>query len=265
MNDHALNSGDSADLEALFDSIVHSNQDSEPTEPAPAKVEASPAAASSMPTLTAEELNDPARAMFSHIGHLTRKLHDTLKELGLDKSLEKAATDIPDARDRLSYIATLTEQAADRTLNALDAAKPIQDKISDDAKALGGQWDKLLANQLSVDEFKALVEKTRTHLNETVKGSDQVSSKMLEIMMAQDFQDLTGQVIKKVLDMSKQMEAHLMDFLLMFSPQGGTKVEGLRPEEEASLLNGPVINPEGRTDIVTNQGQVDDLLESLGF
>jgi chemotaxis protein CheZ len=265
VNDHALNSGDSADLEALFDSIVHSNQDSEPTEPVPAKVEVSPVITSSLPTLTAEELNDPARAMFSHIGHLTRKLHDTLKELGLDKSLEKAATDIPDARDRLSYIATLTEQAADRTLNALDAAKPIQDKISDDAQALGGQWDKLLANQLSVDEFKVLVTKTRAHLNETVKGSDQVSSKMLEIMMAQDFQDLTGQVIKKVLDMSKQMEAHLMDFLLLFSPQGASKPEGLRPEDEASLLNGPVINPEGRTDIVTNQGQVDDLLESLGF
>ncbi|AZN35596.1 protein phosphatase CheZ [Iodobacter ciconiae] len=263
MNDHALNSGDSADLEALFDSIAHSSQDSEPTEPVLAA--AAPVATSAAPALTAEELNDPARAMFAHIGHLTRKLHDTLKELGLDKSLEKAANDIPDARDRLSYIATLTEQAADRTLNALDAAKPIQDKISDDAKALGGQWDKLLANQLSVDEFKALVEKTRTHLNETVVGSDQIGSKMLEIMMAQDFQDLTGQVIKKVLDMSKQMEAHLMDFLLMFSPQGSVKIEGLRPDEESSLLNGPVINPEGRTDIVTNQGQVDDLLESLGF
>lgn len=265
MNDHALNSGDSADLEALFDSIVHSNQDSEPTESAPAPVEVSLAIASPAHTLTAEEMNDPARAMFSHIGQLTRKLHDTLKELGLDKSLEKAATDIPDARDRLSYIATLTEQAADRTLNALDAAKPIQDKISDDAKALGTQWDKLLANQLSVDEFKALVEKTRTHLNETVKGSDQVSSKMLEIMMAQDFQDLTGQVIKKVLDMSKQMEAHLMDFLLLFSPQGTARPEHLKVDDDASLLNGPVINPEGRTDVVANQGQVDDLLESLGF
>jgi chemotaxis protein CheZ len=267
VNDHALNSGDSADLEALFDSIVHSNQDSEPAAPAPAPAEVSPLAASSHPVaLTAEEMNDPARAMFSHIGQLTRKLHDTLKELGLDKSLEKAATDIPDARDRLSYIATLTEQAADRTLNALDAAKPIQDKISDDAKALGTQWDKLLANQLSVDEFKALVEKTRTHLNETVTGSDQVSSKMLEIMMAQDFQDLTGQVIKKVLDMSKQMEAHLMDFLLMFSPQGTVvRHDAIKADDDASLLNGPVINPEGRTDVVTNQGQVDDLLESLGF
>ncbi|MFC7419219.1 protein phosphatase CheZ [Iodobacter arcticus] len=264
MNDHALNSGDSADLEALFDSIVHSNQD-EPTESAPAPVEVSLAIASPAHTLTAEEMNDPARAMFSHIGQLTRKLHDTLKELGLDKSLEKAATDIPDARDRLSYIATLTEQAADRTLNALDAAKPIQDKISDDAKALSGQWDKLLANQLSVDEFKALVEKTRSHLNETVKGSDQVSSKMLEIMMAQDFQDLTGQVIKKVLDMSKQMEAHLMDFLLLFSPQGTVRPDHPKVDDDASLLNGPVINPEGRTDVVANQGQVDDLLESLGF
>lgn len=252
MSDHAMNSGDSADLEALFDSILQANQASggEAT-PQPAQE------ASSQNTQVFEEMAEPARSMFTHIGHMTRKLHDTLRELGLDKSLEQAASQIPDARDRLSYVATMTEQAAERTLNALDTAKPLQDRIANDSRDLTQQWDKLFAHQLSIEEFKVLVQKTRTHLASTSKDSDEVSSQMLEIMMAQDFQDLTGQVIKKILSMSKEMEQHLLDFLLMFSPQGG--------KQDDSLLNGPVINAEGRTDVVSNQEQVDDLLESLGF
>ncbi|KPC53104.1 protein phosphatase CheZ [Amantichitinum ursilacus] len=254
MSDQALNSGDSDDLEALFDSIVQANHS------APAPAVAAPAPAASAPaSLNGEgvaDMAEPARTMFTQIGQLTRKLHDTLRELGLDKSLEKAASQIPDARDRLSYVANMTEQAAERTLNALDAAKPLQDGISDTAKALSGDWDKLFAKQLSVDEFKQLVARTRTHLTQTQTSSDQISSQMLEIMMAQDFQDLTGQVIKKILTMSKEMETHLLEFLLTFSPQGA---------RDEGLLNGPVVNTEGRTDVVTNQEQVDDLLESLGF
>jgi len=253
VSDQALNSGDSADLEALFDSILFANQAAVKA-PAPAD-EISTSDQDPAPAL--QDMAEPARSMFSHIGHMTRKLHDTLRELGLDKSLEQAASQIPDARDRLAYISTMTEQAAERTLNALDIAKPLQDRISTDSRLLSGQWDQLLANQLSVDEFKVLVGKTREHLVQTEKESDEVGTQMMEIMMAQDFQDLTGQVIKKILSMTKEMEQHLLDFLLMFSPQG--------VKHEDTLLNGPVINAEGRTDIVTNQAQVDDLLESLGF
>ncbi|WP_348945469.1 protein phosphatase CheZ [Chitinibacter sp. FCG-7] len=254
MSDPAMQGGDSVDLEALFDSIVQANQtdstDAPPVPPAQT-VQQEPQTAST-------EMVEPAKSMFSHIGHLTRKLHDTLRELGLDKSLESAASSIPDARDRLSYVATMTEQAAERTLNALDVAKPLQDNITAQSQLLAKEWDRFYAKQLSVDEFKQLVEKTRQHLTDTVSQSEQVSNQMLEIMMAQDFQDLTGQVIKKVLAMAKEMEAHLLDFLLMFSPNAG-KVE------DTGLLNGPVVKAEGRTDVVTNQEQVDDLLESLGF
>lgn len=249
----AINSGDSADLEALFESIIHASKPADDTVVPPGN----PGAETPSTTTTIQDMDEPARSMFSHIGQMTRKLHDTLRELGLDKSLEKAASQIPDARDRLSYVATMTEQAAERTLNALDIAKPLQDEIGGNSRDLSAQWDKLFAKQLTVEEFKVLVEKTRTHLATTAKQSDEIGSQMLEIMMAQDFQDLTGQVIKKILFMAKDMEQHLLDFLLMFSPQGAKHDEG--------LLNGPVISTEGRTDIVTSQAQVDDLLESLGF
>ncbi|WP_410498896.1 protein phosphatase CheZ [Chitinibacter sp. S2-10] len=257
MSDPALQGGDSADLEALFDSIVQANQtETTAIEPDAATVMTSD---SSIDSQAPSVMVEPAKSMFSHIGHLTRKLHDTLCELGLDKSLESAASSIPDARDRLSYIATMTEQAADKTLNALDVAKPLQDNITEQSATLSREWDRFYAKQMSVEEFKLLVEKTRAHLSKTVLQSEQISNQMLEIMMAQDFQDLTGQVIKKVLAMVKEMEAQLLEFLLMFNPTATKQDDG------ANLLNGPVINSEGRADVVTNQEQVDDLLESLGF
>ena len=191
VSDNALNNGDSPDLEALFDSIVQSNSAETETYESESKQTIEQAA-----TMT-----EPAKSMFSHIGQITRKLHDTLRELGLDKSLESAAASIPDARDRLSYVATMTEQAAEKTLNALDVAKPLQDSISESSKELSMQWDKFYKHELSVDEFKTLVDNTRTHLAITAQKSEQVSRQMLEIMMAQDFQDLTGQVIKRVLSM----------------------------------------------------------------
>ncbi|MBV1776988.1 protein phosphatase CheZ [Burkholderiaceae bacterium DAT-1] len=201
--------------------------------------------------------------MFSSIGQLTRKMHDALRELGYDKSLEKAAAAIPDARDRLSYIATLTEQAANRTLNAIDVAQPIQDKVEAESEVLSREWDRLFNKQMTVDEFRDLAIKTREHLKRTTDQARSTNQQLLEIMMAQDFQDLTGQVIKKVVEMAKEMEGGLLEFLVQFSPAAGKTptVADTSPD----LLNGPVYKTEGRTDVVTNQEQVDDLLASLGF
>jgi chemotaxis protein CheZ len=166
---------------------------------------------------------------------------------------------IPDARDRLTYIATLTEKAAERVLNATDVAKPLQDQMESGATSLSLQWDRLLQNDLSIDDFKQLVTDTRSFLGNVSLHSKATNDQLLEIMMAQDFQDLTGQVIKKIIEMAKEMENQLLLLLLQSSS----------PEKKAemgtSLLNGPVVNTEGRADIVTSQEQVDDLLESLGF
>ncbi|GAB3264940.1 protein phosphatase CheZ [Chitinimonas naiadis] len=265
MSDKAINSGDSDELQALFDSIVSASSPSA-AEP-PATPTAAPAAASNAEAVAAHALtlDEPARSMFASIGQLTRKVHDALREMGYDKSLEKAAAAIPDARDRLSYVATLTEQAANRTLNAVDVAQPLQDKIESDSEALAAEWDKLFANQLSVDEFKQLASRTREHLKTSASNARATNSQLLEIMMAQDFQDLTGQVIKKIVEMAKEMEGSLFEFLVQFSPAGAATPKVSATDLDDSLLNGPVYNAEGRTDVVTNQEQVDDLLASLGF
>ena len=134
------------------------------------------------------------------------------------------------------------------------------DEIENGAQALGQRWDKLFANELNVDDFKQLAAETRAFLKDELPAKTRgTHAQLTEIMMAQDFQDLTGQVIKKVVVLAQELESGLMNVLLEVVPD--TK----KTDEVASLMNGPVINSEGRTDVVVNQKQVDDLLDSLGF
>jgi chemotaxis protein CheZ len=204
-----------------------------------------------------------ADKVIGRVGHLTRALHDSLRELGYDKRLEKAASAVPEAQDRLAYVAVMTEQAAERSLNATEIAKPIQDKLAADAASLSGLWQHLLDNQgsaqLNTGAFKNLVTLTRSYLDDVPNRTNATNAQLLEIMMAQDFQDLTGQVMKKITQMVQTLEHELVQLLVDNMP-----VEK-RSEPGVGLMNGPVVNPKGRSDVVTNQNQVDDLLASLGF
>lgn len=237
-------SGDSDDLQALFDSVVE-------------QVDESAAAPESV--IDIGEAATPQEAVFNRIGHMARNLHDSLRELGYDKSLEATARQIPDARERLGYIVQMTEQAASRVLNATDIAKPAQAALQQAMTTLGARWEKMFANQLSVDEFKQLAADTRVFF---VAAPDKVAitnAQLTEIILAQDFQDLTGQVIKKIVDIVQNFETQLLQVLIETMP------EEKRAAAPEGLMNGPVINAAGRSDVVTSQAQVDDLLESLGF
>jgi chemotaxis protein CheZ len=240
--------GDSDELQALFDSVLAGQN--------PVNVAAPGAAPGGLPEATA---TDPQEATFNRLGHLTRQLHDSLRGLGADKILEDSARQIPDARQRLAYITEMTEQAASRVLNATDIAKPIQDALIVRSQALAQRWEQMFANQLSVDEFKALAADTRSYFAEAPTNLQKTNDQLLEIMMAQDFQDLTGQVIKKVVELVQGLETQLLSLLLETMP------EQRKTNAPEGLLNGPVVNSMGRVDIVSNQSQVDDLLESLGF
>ncbi len=231
------------DLESLFDSIVAANAVEERPEP----------------VLLSVGVAASSDKVLNQLGQMTRTLHDTLRELGLNKEIERAASSIPDARDRLNYVATLTQQAAERVLNATESAQPLVQNMETEAHRLGGQWQMLFAKQLSVEQFKMLVTQTQAFLDIVPKQTKMTNAYLLEIMMAQDFQDLTGQVIKKIIEVTQQMEQQLLALLLDNAPPS------VKAEFDTGLLNGPVINPHLRSNVVTSQDQVDDLLESLGF
>ena len=200
-----------------------------------------------------------ASTLINRVGQLTRTLHDSLRALGYDKVIEKTAAAIPDARDRLDYVTTMTEQAAVRTLNSIDVVKPLQDELSQRSAELAQRWDRLFARELDIEQFKVLVGDTRQLLNDTPERTATTNAHLMEIMMAQDFQDLTGQVIKKTTQIIHMVEQELIQLLVDSIPRER------RVETSNTLMNGPVISTEGRNDVVTTQGQVDDLLESLGF
>jgi chemotaxis protein CheZ len=197
--------------------------------------------------------------VLSRIGHMTRALHESLRGLGLDKLIEKAASDIPDARDRLDYVARLSEDAAKRVLDATDAASPLQDGIDSSAVELTRAWQSLLDSGEGSPEWRALAERTIVSLNESRTAVGATKGHLMDIMMAQDFQDLTGQVIKRITGIAQNLEKQLVQMLVDFAPAE------VRREFDNGLLNGPQINPEGNTEVVADQGQVDDLLDSLGF
>jgi len=184
------------------------------------------------------------------IGELTRELHDALRALGYDRSLNDAVEALPDARDRLAYVATLTGQAAECVLNAVEEAQMEQVRVAQGAAAL------LVRLGASGAADAALLVETRAYLEGVEAATQATQARLHAIMMAQDFHDLSGQVIKRVTDVACKVEASLVDLLVETRP-----AEAMA-ERETSLA-GPAIRP--CADSVSSQGEVDDLLASLGF
>ncbi|CNI30440.1 MULTISPECIES: protein phosphatase CheZ [Yersinia] len=209
-----------------------------------------------MPATDAASASD----IISRIGQLTRMLRDSLRELGLDQAIAQAAEAIPDARDRLDYVVHMTAQAAERALNCVEAAQPRQNELESSAKALKVRWDEWFANPIELSDARELVTDTREYLDVVPQHTSFTNAQLLEIMMAQDFQDLTGQVIKRMMDVVQEIEKQLLMVLMENIPDMPSK-----PQKPAdSLLNGPQLDKNG-AGVIANQDQVDDLLDSLGF
>lgn len=194
------------------------------------------------------------------IGSLTRMLRDSLRELGLDQAIAEAAEAIPDARDRLDYVVQMTAQAAERALNCVELSQPHQNQMEKQAKALSGRWDEWFENPIELADARDLVTDTRSYLAEVPQHTSFTNAQLLEIMMAQDFQDLTGQVIKRMMDVIQEIERQLLMVLLENMPEQPAKSR----RENDSLLNGPQMDAT-KAGVVASQDQVDDLLDSLGF
>jgi len=190
------------------------------------------------------------------IGKLTRQLHDALNGLGLAEKVKDLTGEIPDAKSRLSYIARLTGEAAEKVLNRVDQAKAQHDYIATETRRIGS---------LIVKDPVAAVAKghVMNFLTDVEQSTQLIDQHLTEIMMAQDFHDLTGQVIAKVINLVADIEEQLVQLLIQTAPVDAV-VKAPVPEYQP-VLSGPAINPEGNPDVVTGQSEVDDLLASLGF
>jgi chemotaxis protein CheZ len=216
--------------------------------------------------LIAEIQNPINSELFAEIGKLTRQLHDSLMNFQLDSRLNDLATaDIPDAKERLNYVITRTEEAANKTMDAVEAIFPVVDTIQQQIKTVNPLWQKLMHNKLELTEFKSLCLDIDILLRTTDKESVRMHDLMTDVLMAQDFQDLTGQVIRKVIDLVREVEDSLIGMLTAFGITAEQVTGPSRPKVGDNLVEGPIVNKEERDDVVADQDDVDDLLSSLGF
>jgi len=216
--------------------------------------------------LIAEIQNPINSELFAEIGKLTRQLHDSLTNFQLDSRLNDLATaDIPDAKERLNYVITRTEEAANKTMDAVESIFPVIDNISAQVQAINPSWAKLMNNNIDLKDFKSLCVDIDSLLVTTGKETENIHRLMTDVLMAQDFQDLTGQVIRKVIDLVREVEESLINMLTAFGISSGSEKEKSNPKLGDNLVEGPIINKEKRDDVVEDQDDVDDLLSSLGF
>jgi chemotaxis protein CheZ len=203
--------------------------------------------------------------LVARLGQVTRSLHDSLRAVGFDALIEKAAQAIPDTRDRLDYVARMTEQAASRVLTATETATPIQDRIEAGAAELTAGWKAVLGTTAQRSEYREMAERTLRYLDAAGADAAATKAQLMEIMMAQDFQDLTGQVIKRISELVQHVEQQLLLLLVDFTPAADRDAAAreVAPSSGNRLINGPQLAP--AADVVADQHQVDDLLESLGF
>ena len=204
--------------------------------------------------------------LFTSVGQLTRDLHEALQDFQLDpRIVQLTEDDLPDAQNRLQYVIQKTEDAANRTMDAVEACLPMADDMHQKIDRLMPQWQKLMDNDIQLDEFKSLCHGVDDVLKSCGSNMPQIHSLMTEVLMAQDFQDITGQVIRRVIQLVEDVEKNLIELLKLFGDDA-KKVAKQEPKAaDKNQAEGPIIDADKRDDVVHGQDDVDDLLSSLGF
>lgn len=206
--------------------------------------------------------------LFNELGKLTRELHDALSGFREDSRLQKLMqSEIPDAKERLNYVVTLTEQAAHRTLNSVEESLPIANNLSERAIELHGQWQRFLHKDTSVEDVSVLAGEADEFLQRVGKDSKHLHSNLSDVLMAQDYQDITGQVIRRVIDLVQDVEQGLVGMIRL---SGDRMISaGQKQAENRHNGYGPAVpgvtDVEAQADVMKGQDDVDDLLSTLGF
>ena len=203
--------------------------------------------------------------LFHEVGKMTRQLHDSLNAFCNETRLDELAEDeIPDARARLRHVITMTQSAADRSLSAVEGTMPKCDSLSERITVLGESWQNFKRREMSVEQFRELSSQLEKFFVEAEQDTSDIRTGLNEIMMAQDFQDLTGQIITRVITLVEEVEGNLVELLRITGEKIKTK-ENKTTEEADIAPEGPHVPGIGKSDVVSGQDEVDDLLSSLGF
>lgn len=224
------------------------------------------------------ELSDVRdQSLYREVGRLTRSLHEAIRNFQIDPQnaeQREALSMMTDASDRLSYVVKMTDNAANRTMDLVEEAMPKTNALKEEAGHLLSEWQRFRRREMSADEFRDLSRRVEHFFTSVSAESETIYGSLSEILLAQDFQDLTGQVIQKVTTLVKEVEEHLLSLVVMASHvdqmtgtehQLGDAEETSDNKKTSEKGEGPQLNAEEREDVVSGQDDVDDLLSSLGF
>ncbi len=201
-------------------------------------------------------------ALFQEVGRLTRELHEAMNGFLLDDRVsEIALREIPDAAERLRYVITTTEQAAHATLNAVEKSLPLAGELSSGAETLGEAWDRFRERRMTVSDFKSMSEDISRFLDLARGHSKVLHAELSEVLMAQGYQDITGQIIKRVIKLVEDVEGRLVNLVRIT----GSRYQQHKDHDDPAILEGPVVPGINQGSVVEGQDDVDDLLSSLGF
>lgn len=208
------------------------------------------------------------QGLFVELGKLTRELHEALNNFQVDSRIATLTeSDIPDAKERLNHVISMTEESAHKTLNAVDQSLPIAEELQQRATDLHDKWSRFRQKNMVLDEFRALVPEIDSFLELTTHHAGTLNANLSEVMMAQGFQDLTGQIIRRVINLVTEVEDNLVHLIRI----SGQHFKDAAPEpgaEEKDISKGygpQVPGVDAGTEVVNSQDDVDELLSSLGF
>lgn len=202
-------------------------------------------------------------SLFQELGKLTREIHESINSFSDDdRVVELTEEEIPEAKERLNFIISKTDEAAHRTMEGAEAAMQVVDTFNEQADDIRQRWNQFRSSELSKSEFLTLSEDLDTFLSSISGKSDEVKAKMTDIMMAQDYQDLTGQMIRQVITMVQEIEEKLVRLVAISGAQMGDKS---KKSDDGSMAHGPQLPTADKQEVAHNQDDVDDLLASLGF
>ncbi len=204
--------------------------------------------------------------LFNELGKLTRDFHNALNTFRGDTRLNDLTNaEIPDAKERLSYVIKMTDDAANKTLNAVEAAIPLCASLDHSITDFAGQWAKFVGRELSPAQFRDLSRDLSAFFASAPGKINTTRGHLSDVLMAQDFQDLTGQIIRRVITLVGEVEQNLVNLIKIGGKQLPQSVQAAAPASKEVELAGPQVPGLESATAVGGQDDVDALLSSLGF
>lgn len=206
------------------------------------------------------------RTLFNDLRKLTGDLQSALDRFSVDSRLvDLAEKEVPDARQRLDHVLKLTDEAAHRTMDLVEQSGPLAERTAREAGEIAELWKKFRSRTIQVDEFRSMIDRLDAFLEASRVDMDQVRGNLSEVLMAQGYQDLSGQIIRGVMKLVSELETALVDLVRLSRTGPHAVAAPAAPSDGMHRGFGPAVPGIDNGPAVSGQQDVDSLLAGLGM